>query len=620
MVTFRAHSGGSPDGRVAMVTSKFRIRVKSDVRLSLLLIGPLLVACGQGPESEALTLRRSALTGGSDHLVVPAYFLTDSNDWTTLRNAMAPGDVVIVTGENSGPGTYNAALDALIQNFDNAQFEVYGYVYYGEGITTQDIEGQIATWHNYYHEGLAGIYFDQAHRDTDDDLPHFKHVMNVVQLTFQRNGGGYGIPMFNINPPPHTRNYIDCLTRQAAFGLPNGDDMGALFVSQENSADFYRDQVTLAGLTNSQYWADATWSFVNAYNPDHFVHLIHDVPVQGQTPAQLQAATQDILARGRSWNASGVYVTDGLLSGNTWGTLAQATIHAAQVQGTSGNSNYPGVEDETFTSTCPASAESAPLAFNPSPPDGSGAMGTGSTMAWTPAAGATSHDVYFGSSRKPKFRGTQSGTSFNPGTMQASTTYYWRVNERRSTGVDLGPLWRFTTAAATALFSDDFQTGNTSRWNLHSGSWSIANDDSKVLKQSNAVGDARASSSSSSWGNQTVVARVTPLSWNGSDRFVAVFARFQDVNNYYYATLRSSGKVEIKKLVAGSSTVLATKSFPVSTNNWYRVRFSVSGTSLKLYVDDALQLSASDSRFTTGRAGVGTFNATAQFDDVVVNP
>lgn len=168
------------------------------------------------------------------------------------------------------------------------------------------------------------------------------------------------------------------------------------------------------------------------------------------------------------------------------------------------------------------------------------------------------------------------------------------------------------------LFSDDFEAGNTSKWSLLSGSWSVVTDGTRVLRQSATTDNARAATSSAAWTDQKVSARVKPLTWNGSDRFAAVLARLQDANNYYYATLRSSGKLELKKLVGGTSTTLATKAFTVATNTWYTVRLDVVGSALALFVNGTQQLTATDTRFTSGKAGVATFFATASFDDVTV--
>ena len=38
---------------------------------------------------------------------------------------------------------------------------------------------------------------------------------------------------------------------------------------------------------------------------------------------------------------------------------------------------------------------------------------------------------------------------------------------------------------------------------------------------------------------------VKPLAWNGSDRYVAVLARYRDTSNHYFAALRSSNRLEL---------------------------------------------------------------------------
>jgi serine/threonine protein kinase len=158
-------------------------------------------------------------------------------------------------------------------------------------------------------------------------------------------------------------------------------------------------------------------------------------------------------------------------------------------------------------------------------------------------------------------------------------------------------------------------------WTTTVGTWGVVTDGStKVYRQSNDVGDARAWSASGPWTDQVITARVKPTAWNGTDRLVAVAGRLQNAANYYFATLRSSNQIEIKKLVDGSSTVLASKTFTVSLNAWRTVRFEIIGTNLRLYIDGVLQLSAADSTYASGRAGLATYYATANFDDFVVRP
>lgn len=86
-------------------------------------------------------------------------------------------------------------------------------------------------------------------------------------------------------------------------------------------------------------------------------------------------------------------------------------------------------------------------ATSPSPANGATGVSTGATLSWSAGSGATSHDVYFGTSTNPASQGNQTATTFNPGTLAAGTTYYWRVDEVNADGTTTGDLWSFTTAS-----------------------------------------------------------------------------------------------------------------------------------------------------------------------------
>ena len=93
----------------------------------------------------------------------------------------------------------------------------------------------------------------------------------------------------------------------------------------------------------------------------------------------------------------------------------------------------------------------APNAANtPLPADGSVDVAIDQDLAWTAGAMTVSHDVYFGTNPAPggaEFQGNQSGTTFDPGTLAYSTTYYWAIDEVNLSGTTAGPVWSFTTAA-----------------------------------------------------------------------------------------------------------------------------------------------------------------------------
>lgn len=172
--------------------------------------------------------------------------------------------------------------------------------------------------------------------------------------------------------------------------------------------------------------------------------------------------------------------------------------------------------------------------------------------------------------------------------------------------------------AQTVLFSDDFEDGNSTGWTTSGGSWAVAIDGSRVFRQSGTSGDARARAGSTAWTSYAVQARVKALAFNGSGRFVALLARVQSNTSYYYLTLRNNNQLEIKKLVSGSSTTLAARAFTVTIGTWYTLRLEATGSTLRGYVDGALQLTATDGQFASGQVGLATFNASGAFDDVLV--
>jgi pectate lyase len=188
------------------------------------------------------------------------------------------------------------------------------------------------------------------------------------------------------------------------------------------------------------------------------------------------------------------------------------------------------------------------------------------------------------------------------------------------TGMFLFLILNFASSAQMqSFFADNFEDGNVSDWSRSGGSWSVVTNGSKVYRQSGTSADARARAGSDSWTNYSVEARVRVSAFNGSNRYVAVLSRIQSYSNYYYLALSNNNTLELKKMVSGSPKTLSSKSFSVSTNTWYTLKFEVSGTSLKGYVNGTLQLTANDSDFNSGKIGAATNYASADFDDFVVS-
>ena len=113
-----------------------------------------------------------------------------------------------------------------------------------------------------------------------------------------------------------------------------------------------------------------------------------------------------------------------------------------------------------------------PTATNPSPADGVTGIDVNDDISWIAGSFAASHDVYFGTDSTPdatEFIGNQAGVTYDPGTLTASTTYYWSIDEVN--GVDAWAataVWSFTTCTGTA--SSDYYVDGTNGNDSNDGS------------------------------------------------------------------------------------------------------------------------------------------------------
>jgi pectate lyase len=179
-------------------------------------------------------------------------------------------------------------------------------------------------------------------------------------------------------------------------------------------------------------------------------------------------------------------------------------------------------------------------------------------------------------------------------------------------------VYGVSSALAATLLSDNFEDGNSTGWSRSGGSWSVVSDGSLVFRQSGTSSDARALVGNTGWVDYGVQARVKPTGFAAANRFVGVIARAQTSSQYYALVLTGSGGVQIVKRAGGSPVVLASGVAAVVTGSWHTVRLEAAGTSLRGYVNGSLVVTATDSTFAAGRAGVATAYASASFDDVEV--
>jgi len=104
---------------------------------------------------------------------------------------------------------------------------------------------------------------------------------------------------------------------------------------------------------------------------------------------------------------------------------------------------------------------------NPKPAYDATDVGMNTILSWTSADSAASHELYFGidheavrnaDTTSPEYKGSKAlgAETYDPGLLDASTTYFWRVDEVDAQGNrSTGPVWIFTTGAF--LLIDDFE-------------------------------------------------------------------------------------------------------------------------------------------------------------------
>ena len=103
-----------------------------------------------------------------------------------------------------------------------------------------------------------------------------------------------------------------------------------------------------------------------------------------------------------------------------------------------------------------------PTASNPSPEDLATFVSLATDLSWTPGAYASTHDVYLGTDYNDVndanrdspldvlAKQDHDANTYEPGALQVSTTYYWRIDEVNDTNIWEGDVWSFTTAATQA--------------------------------------------------------------------------------------------------------------------------------------------------------------------------
>jgi len=228
------------------------------------------------------------------------------------------------------------------------------------------------------------------------------------------------------------------------FDPASATDGGVLSTSTSSYAPAYGtasgwDFATGIGTVNV-YLLVTSWSSTAPQSPQTITFNPLSNVALGVAPFSITATASSRLPVSFASNTTAVCTVSG--STVTILTVGTCSITATQP----GNSTWLAATPVTQTF-----AVTTPLPVLLTPANGATGVSTSPTLTWTSATGATSYDVYFGTSPTPSKVTNTSGTSYAPATLGTGTMYYWYIVARSTSGtVASGSPWSFTTTAPVA--------------------------------------------------------------------------------------------------------------------------------------------------------------------------
>ena len=172
---------------------------------------------------------------------------------------------------------------------------------------------------------------------------------------------------------------------------------------------------------------------------------------------------------------------------------------------------------------------------------------------------------------------------------------------------------------APAIFSDNFEDGDTAGWTA-SGTWAVTADGAnQVLSTSKTQTALITANAGAAWTDYTYEAKVKLPFVNNEENAGLVFRVKDDKNFYMYRMNAKNKKLELYKSVEGTMTLVSEAPF-TSVKQWYTMKLIVKGNTIKGYVDGELKTEWTNptTELTAGGIGFRTTSAKVLFDDVVV--
>ena len=154
------------------------------------------------------------------------------------------------------------------------------------------------------------------------------------------------------------------------------------------------------------------------------------------------------------------------------------------------------------------------------------------------------------------------------------------------------------------------------------GNWQVQNNESGdpvALSQTDASGSALSFTGTPVENQEiTSVARLDSYGSSQTGAWFGFLARYVDARNYYYVTVRGANQIDIRKVVNGVITVLASANYTAPPGVYREYRLRVINDQLQLFVDGAVVVSAHDQDIARGQYGVVTYRTKATWESITV--
>jgi hypothetical protein len=197
-----------------------------------------------------------------------------------------------------------------------------------------------------------------------------------------------------------------------------------------------------------------------------------------------------------------------------------------------------------------------------------------------------------------------------------------------------------TKAVLPPLFGDNFNDGSADGWTPvgSGGDWAVE-DDASFGSMVYSQGDTTYTTTTTydtywrsygdaSWTNYIFETKIKIVD-GGFAPIAGIFFRVQgtDIDSGYYMfridARSDAGPALIKSpniiLAGGHPGYPQFMNEPAIIGDIYTLKVIVEGSNIKCYVNDVKKIDFTDSTYSTGRVGVGSFNAHVHFDDVLIS-